>query len=72
MTESTAKKDVPEIGNAPQMIDAAMVPLELIQDILDVLRDVSMPHKVSNPLINKLQQAPVGKFPLDQLLAKVK
>lgn len=70
MTENTAKKAVPEIGKQPQMVDAAMIPLEIIGELMDILRDTPIPHKVSNPMIQKLQTAPVGKFPLEQLMGK--
>ena len=50
-----------------QTIRLCLISLECKQQLLDLLRDVPMPRKVSDPLFNALASAPSADFDVNKL-----
>jgi len=47
----------------PQMIRAAVVPEQIMQGLIDALRD-HVPHKVADPLLVAVKTVQYGNFPV--------
>lgn len=66
---TSINKNEPDAENQPQqpqpqMIRCGVIPAELVQQLLDFVRDTPAPRKVTDPLAAGLAQAQYAEFPL--------
>lgn len=64
MKAETPEKKEPDIEPVPpQMVRAALVPEQIMQGLIDALRD-HVPHKVADPLLTAVKTVQYGNFPV--------
>lgn len=54
----------------PQLMTVSIITMDFRQQLLDLIRDVPMPRKVTDPIFNQLVNAPTAEIDVNQMQKK--